>query len=69
MDCTVCRIYVQIYIGGSYIRVYDNQRRKWGISQQAWIFQKTSNGKHPDYQPAKRLKPYIDDVSKALSEM
>jgi hypothetical protein len=58
-----------IYIGGPYIRVYDNERRKWVICQQALIFQKTSNGIHPNYQPVKRLKPYVDDVSKVLSEM
>jgi hypothetical protein len=69
MDSTACGIYVLIYTGDSHIRVYDNQRRKWVISQQAWIFQKTSNGINPNYQPAKRLKPYIDDVSKVLLEM
>jgi hypothetical protein len=58
-----------IYIGGSCIRVCDNQRRKWVISQQAWIFQKTSSGIHPNYQPVKRINPHVDDVSKVLSEM
>jgi hypothetical protein len=45
-----------IYIGGSYITVYDNEKRKWVISQQACIFQKTFNGIHPNYHPVKRLK-------------
>ena len=43
-----------IYIGGWYITEYDNQRRKWIICQQAWIFQKTSNGIHSNYQPIKK---------------